>query len=140
LIAPGLATLLAMSYTVVNLKEVEDLAPRFGLAPNLESRFAKGALELEHLGLSYFRLAPGFRQPFGHRHGEQEEVYVVVSGSVRMKVEDEIVALHAWDAIRVPGPMARCPEAGPNGAELLVVGAPLMASSDAEMLKDWWTD
>ena len=129
-----------MSHTVVNLREVEDLAPRFGFAPNLESRFAKGPLGLENLGLSYFRLAPGFRQPFGHRHAEQEEVYVVVSGSIRMKVEDEIVELHAWDAIRVPRETARCPEAGPNGAELLVVGAPLTASSDAELLRDWWTD
>ena len=129
-----------MSHKVVNLREVEDLAPRFGLAPNLESRFAKGALGLENLGLSYFRLAPGFRQPFGHRHAEQEEVYVVVSGSVRLKVEDEIVELHAWDAIRVPADIARCPEAGPNGAELLVVGAPLTQSSDAEVLQDWWTD
>lgn len=129
-----------MSPTVVNLREVDDMAPRFGLAPNLESRFARGALGLENLGLSYFRLAPGFRQPFGHRHAEQEEVYVVVSGNIRMKVEDEIVELHAWDAIRVPREMARCPEAGSNGAELLVVGAPLTASSDAEMLPDWWTD
>ena len=129
-----------MSYTVVNLREVDDLAPQFGLAPNLESRFAKRALGLENLGLSYFRLAPGFRQPFGHRHGEQEEVYVVVSGSVRMKVDDDIVELSTWDAIRVPGPAARCPEAGPNGAEMIVVGAPLMERSDAEVLDDWWTD
>jgi uncharacterized cupin superfamily protein len=129
-----------VSYTIVNLKEVDDLAPRFGLAPNLESRFAKRALGLENLGLSYFRLAPGFRQPFGHRHGEQEEVYVVVSGSVRMKVDDEIVELSAWDAIRVPGAAARCPEGGPNGAELIVVGAPLVERSDTEMLDDWWTD
>ena len=129
-----------MSHTVVNLREVDDMAPRFGLAPNLESRFAKAALGLENLGLSYFRLAPGFRQPFGHRHAEQEEVYVVVSGSIRMKVEDEIVELHAWDAIRVPAETARCPEAGPNGAELLVIGAPLTASQDAEVLRDWWTD
>lgn len=129
-----------MSHTVVNLREVDDMAPRFGLAPNLESRFARRALGLENLGLSYFRLAPGFRQPFGHRHAEQEEVYVVVSGSIRMKVGDEIVELHAWDAIRIPTETARCPEAGPNGAELLVVGAPLTAGSDAEVLPGWWTD
>ncbi len=129
-----------MSYTVVNLKEVEDLAPGFGLAPNLESRFAKGALELQSFGLSYFRLAPGFRQPFGHRHREQEEVYVVVSGSVRMKVDDEIVELSAWDAIRVPADAVRCPEGGPNGAELIAVGAPLTEPTDAELLRDWWTD
>ena len=129
-----------MSHTVVNLREVDDMAPRFGLSPNLESRFARRALELENLGMSYFRLAPGFREPFGHRHGEQEEVYVVVTGSVRMKVDDEIVELRAWDAIRVPGSSTRCPEAGPNGAELVVVGAPLTDTNDAEMIPDWWTD
>ena len=129
-----------MSHTIVNLREVDDMAPRFGLSPNLESRFARRALELENLGMSYFRLAPGFREPFGHRHGEQEEVYVVVTGSVRMKVDDEIVELRAWDAIRVPGSSTRCPEAGPNGAELVVVGAPLTDTNDAEMIPDWWTD
>ena len=129
-----------MSHAVVNLREVDDMAPRFGLSPNLESRFAKHALELEHLGLSYFRLAPGFREPFGHRHAEQEEVYVVVSGNLRMKIEDEIVELDAWDAVRVPSATTRCPEAGPNGAEIIVVGAPLTAQNDAEMIQDWWTD
>ena len=128
-----------MSHTVVNLREVDDMAPRFGLSPNLESRFARRALGLENLGLSYFRLAPGFREPFGHRHGEQEEVYVVVTGSVRMKVDDEIVELKAWDAIRVAGSSTRCPEAGPNGAEIVVVGAPLTDVNDAEMIADWWT-
>ena len=127
-----------MSYTVVNLKDVEDMAPKFGLSPNIEARFAKKSLELENQGMSYFRIAPGFRQPFGHRHGPQEEVYVVVSGSVRMKLEDEIVELRSWDAIRVPGSVTRCYEGGPNGAELIVVGAPLEEASDAELLKDWW--
>jgi hypothetical protein len=65
-------------YTIVNLKEVEDQAPRFGLSPNVESRFATVPLELENSGISYQRLAPGFRQPFGHRHRLQEEIYVVV--------------------------------------------------------------
>ena len=128
-----------MGYTIANLKEVEDLAPRFGLSPHLESRFARRALELRNFGMSYFRLAPGYREPFGHRHAEQEEVYLVVTGSVRMKVDDEIVELHQWDAIRVPPEAARCPEAGPNGAELVVVGAPLTDPSDTKLLKGWWT-
>lgn len=131
---------MASDHDIVNIKEVEDLAPRFGLAPQLESRFAKGPLGLTRLGLSYFRLAPGFRQPFGHRHAEQEEVYVVLSGSVRMKVDDDVVELGALDAIRLPPEAMRCPEAGPNGAELLVAGAPLLEDSDAEMVSDWWTD
>ena len=89
-------------YTLVNLKEVEDQAPKFGYAPDLESRFARRALGLENSGISYFKAAPGFRVPFGHRHTEQEEVYVVVAGSARIKLDDEVVDLGAWDAVRVP--------------------------------------
>jgi mannose-6-phosphate isomerase-like protein (cupin superfamily) len=126
-------------YTVVNLKEVEDLAPSAGLAPNLEARFARKPLELEQSGLTYFRMAPGFREPFGHRHRTQEEIYVVVSGSMRMKLDDDIVELRAWDAIRIQPGTARAREAGPNGAEVLLFGAP-QAEGDAELLREWWTD
>jgi quercetin dioxygenase-like cupin family protein len=126
-------------YTVVNLKEVEDLAPKFGFAPNLESRFARRALGLENSGLSYFRLAPGFRTPFGHTHEQQEEIYLVVSGSARMKLDDEIVELNAWDAIRVAPQIARASEAGPNGAEIIAFGAPHV-EEDAQMLPEFWKD
>jgi hypothetical protein len=88
----------------LNLKEdVEDLAPKHGLAPNIESRFARVPLGLEQSGLSYYKMAPGFRLPFGHRHGEQEEIYVVLSGSARFKVDDDIVEMKALDVLRVPG-------------------------------------
>ena len=69
-------------YTLTNLKEIEDQAPKFGLAPNLEARFARTPLETDHLGVSYQRLAPDFRVPFGHKHGEQEEIYSI-SGTVK---------------------------------------------------------
>src|SRR5687768_12737894 len=73
-------------YTKVNLMtDVEDLAPKHGLGHGLESRFARGALELENQGLSYFRIAAGFRTPFGHSHSEQEEIYLVIDGSARVK-------------------------------------------------------
>ena len=130
-------------YTVQNLKEVEDSAPRFGYAPQLEARFAGAALGTEHSGLSYQRLLPGFRMPFGHTHDEQEEVYVVVSGSARAKVGDDVLELAQWDALRVPGEIMRAFEAGPNGCELLAFGAPSSGASpsaDAKMAPDWWTD
>src|SRR4051794_14773608 len=123
-------------YTLVNLKQVEDMAPKFGYAPNMESRFARRALELENSGLSYFRIAAGFRVPFGHRHAEQEEVYVLLSGSARVKVENEIVNLKAFDALRLPADTARGVEAGNEGAELLAFGAPNTENKDAEMLSD----
>jgi quercetin dioxygenase-like cupin family protein len=127
-------------YTLVNLREVEDQAPRFGLSPDLESRFARRALGLEQSGLSYFRIAPGFRLPFGHRHGEQEEVYLVVSGGARIKLEDEVVELGPLDCLRVPGSVTRGIEAGPDGAEIVAFGAPNTENKDAEMEPGWWSD
>ena len=125
-------------YTLVNLLEVEDQAPRFGFAPNVEARYARVPLELENSGVSHFRFAPGFRMPFGHRHTEQEEVYVVVRGSALMKLEDELVELREWDAIRVAGPTTRGIEAGPDGVELLAFGAPNTENNDAELEPDFW--
>lgn len=127
-------------YTKRNLKAVEDMAPKFGLSPGLESRFARVPLELEHQGLTYYRIAPDFRTPFGHRHSEQEEVYVVVAGSARVKIDDEVVDLERWDAIRIPAATTRCLEGGPEGAEVIAVGAPNTQNKDAEVLPGWWED
>jgi mannose-6-phosphate isomerase-like protein (cupin superfamily) len=127
-------------YTLVNLRDVEDMAPKFGFAPNVEARFARKPLELDQSGVSYFRIAPEFRMPFGHRHETQEEVYLVVSGSARIKVDDEIVELKAWDAIRVPPDTTRGMEGGPEGAEIVAFGAPTDDNRDAEMVQDWWND
>jgi mannose-6-phosphate isomerase-like protein (cupin superfamily) len=129
------------SYTLVNLKsDVEDMAPKFGMGEGLESRFARRSLELEKSGLSYFRVGPDYRLPFGHHHGDQEEVYVVVSGSARMKLDDEFVELRQWDAIRVPPEVTRGFESGPDGAEILAFGAPSNENADVEMVQNWWTD
>ena len=125
-------------YTVVNLKEVEDQAPKFGYAPDLESRFARKALGLEKSGISYFKAAPGFRIPFGHHHSDQEEIYVVVAGSARIKLGDEIVDLGMWDAVKVPPEMTRGMEGGPDGAEILAFGAPSHENADAQMVRDFW--
>ena len=125
-------------YSVVNLKQVEDQAPKFGYAPHLQSRFARKALGLENSGISHFTIAPGFRVPFGHHHADQEEVYVVVAGSARIKLGDEIVDLGAWDAVRVPPEVTRGMEAGPDGAEVLAFGAPSNENADAQMVRDFW--
>jgi mannose-6-phosphate isomerase-like protein (cupin superfamily) len=128
------------THTAVNLKDVEDQAPRYGLSPDLEARFARNALEAEALGLSYQRFAPGFRTPFGHRHEAQEELYVVVSGSGRIKLDDDVLELRQWDTVRIAAATMRCFEAGPDGAELLVLGGPVRGANDAEMVPGWWSD
>jgi mannose-6-phosphate isomerase-like protein (cupin superfamily) len=129
------------SYTLINLKtDVEDMAPKFGMGPGLESRFARRPLGLEQSGLSYFRVEPNYRFPFGHHHEDQEEVYLVLSGSARMKLDDDIVELGQWDAVRVPAEVTRGFESGPDGAEILAFGAPSNENKDVQMVQDWWTD
>ena len=102
-------------YTKINLKQdVEDMAKRFDLSPGLESRFARKPLELERSGVSYYKIAPSFRTPFGHKHGEQEEVYVVVSGSARLKLDDDVQELAQWDAVRVAAQRCAASRAAPT--------------------------
>jgi len=126
-------------YTKQNLRDVENQGPRYGMPAGLDARFARGALGGETLGLSLMKLAPNFRIPFGHKHAEQEEVYVVLRGSARIKVDEQIVELTEMDAIRLGKDTMRDVEAGPEGVEYLAFGAgddPL----DAEMVQGWWHD
>ena len=130
-------------YTKKNLKaDIADSAERWELAPNVEARFGSGDLGLEKLAFSYQRYGPGFRLPFGHKHKEQEEVYVVTAGSGRMKLEDEIIEIEQWDAIRVPADVMRGVEGGDDGLELLAIGAPKSGDprEDAEPVPGWWSD
>jgi mannose-6-phosphate isomerase-like protein (cupin superfamily) len=127
-------------YTKKNLKQdVENAAPKFDMPEEMEARFARRAIGGETLGLSHFTLAPNFRIPFGHKHEGQEEVYVIVRGSARVKVEDEIVELGQWDAIRFDTNTMRNVEAGPDGVEYIAFGAG-DDPTDAEMTPGWWSD
>ena len=133
-----------MPFTLRNLKEdLEDVGSNFDGSPGLEFRLATRALELESSGLGYQRIPPGYRFPYGHTHREQEEVYVVLGGSGRIKLDDKIVELRKWDAVRVAPGTWRGYEAGPEGLEILVIGAPNLGATpreDVEGRRDWWTD
>jgi mannose-6-phosphate isomerase-like protein (cupin superfamily) len=131
-------------FTHRNLKrDLEDVGSNFDGSPDLEFRLATRALRLERSGLGYQRIPPGYRFPYGHNHREQEEVYLVLDGSGRMKLDEEIVELEKWDAVRVPPGTWRGYEAGPEGLELLVIGAPHLGENprdDVEGERDWWSD
>ena len=131
-----------MPFTRRNLRgDLEDLGSNFDGAPGLEFRAATEALGLERSGLTYQRVPPDYRFPYGHTHATQEEVYVVVGGGGRMAVDDEVIELRQWDAVRVPPGSWRGYEAGPEGLELLVVGAPNLGDDprgDVEGTRDWW--
>ena len=128
-----------MSYTKLNLAEdVENSAEKFGMGDVLAAHFARKDLEATQLGVSLQRLKPNQRMPFGHRHEKQEEVYVVVGGSGRIKVGDDIVNVARWDAVRVAPEVMRALEAGSDGLEVVAVGAPGVPDTEQEM--GWWTD
>jgi len=124
-------------YTHVNLDDdVEDVAPRFGLGEMGEARFANRALGTLGTGVSHQRLRPNVRQAFGHRHQHAEEVVVVLAGSGRVKIDDEIRDVRALDAIRFAPDSARAFEAGPEGLDLLVFGA--KSPGDAVVDPTFW--
>ena len=125
-------------YTLKKLTDIEDSAPKSGFGDVQEARFAKDALDAEDTGLSYHCLKAKQRQPFAHKHDRAEEVYVVVAGSGRMKLDDEVVELHALDAIRVAPEVTRAFEAGPSGLDLLAFGR--RRDGDGEVLMGWWAD
>jgi mannose-6-phosphate isomerase-like protein (cupin superfamily) len=133
-----------MPFTQKNLRDdLEDVGSNFDGPPDLEFRHASKALGLEHCGLSYQRIPPGYRFPYGHTHRTQEEAYVVLRGSGRMKLDDEVVDIRERDVVRVPPGTWRGYEAGPDGLELLVFGAPSLGDKlreDVEGRRDWWAD
>ncbi len=127
-----------MSYTVKNLRETTDSAPKFGLGELGEAHFPREELGAETVGLAYQVLKPGKRQAFGHRHEEAEEVYVVLSGGGRVRLDDEIVEIGALDAIRVEPRVTRAFEAGPEGMAWMVFGP--HHEKDGELDREFWTD
>jgi mannose-6-phosphate isomerase-like protein (cupin superfamily) len=126
-----------MSYTKKNLRDVEDSAVKFGLSDAQEARFARRDLAAEQTGLTHLIIKPGRREPFAHRHRDAEEVYVVLAGSGRVKLDNEIVDLTELDAVRVGPGTTRQLQAGRDGLEVLIVGAHV--EGDVEQVSDFWT-
>ncbi len=126
------------AYTKLNLRELENSAEKAGLASAMEARFARGPLGCERSGLSLQRIAPNERQPWGHRHHDSEEIYVVVEGSGRASLDGEVVELRRWDAVRVAPSTMRAFEAGPDGLEFLAFGAGTSGLADVEAEPGWW--
>jgi mannose-6-phosphate isomerase-like protein (cupin superfamily) len=125
-------------YEIKNLREVKDMAVKHGFSETQEARFPRSDLGAETTGLAYHVVRPGKRQAFAHRHDEAEEVSVVLSGSGRVKLDDEVVEIGPMDAIRIAPRVTRAFEAGPDGLELLVFGP--HHAGDSEMVQGFWAD
>jgi mannose-6-phosphate isomerase-like protein (cupin superfamily) len=126
-----------MSYTIKNLRDVEDAAAKFGFGDLQEARFPREDLDSETIGFLHLRLKAGKRQPFAHRHNEAEEIYLVLSGAGRVKLDDDVVEIGPQDAIRVAPGTTRAFEAGDDDLVLLAFGP--RHEGDAEVVKDFWS-
>src|SRR5688500_18504310 len=126
------------SYTRKSLTEAKDPAPDFDDGELQEARFATGDLDAESTGVSHLRVKTGTRHGVDQRHDEAEEVYVVVGGSGRVKLDDEIVELGPLDALRVAPGVTRQFEGGAEGIELIAFGP--RHDGDGEVVPGWWSD
>jgi mannose-6-phosphate isomerase-like protein (cupin superfamily) len=122
-------------WTKTNFDDLRDVSPQDA---RMQWRFARDALRSPELGVSRFTYEPGARMPWGHRHREQEEAYVVVAGSGRAKLDDEVVGLTAWDVLRVAPAVVRSFEAGPEGLDLICIGGRKPKEGDTERVPDLW--
>lgn len=125
-------------FTIKNLDEIEDSAA--GRGNGIEARFARKHIQSEHLGVSHFRYGAGVRSPMAHSHREQEEVYVVLSGSGRVRLDDEVHELRRFDVVRVSPETVRAFEAGDEGLELLAVGNDRPEGGDGVLSEPAWVD
>src|SRR5215207_9874695 len=125
-----------MGYDKVNLGEVTDAAAEHGLGELQEARFPREVVGTEASGLAHIKVKPGQRQPFAHRHGQAEELHVILSGSGTMKIDDALVPVGPLDVVRVDPASARGFEAGAEGLEYLVFSP--RHGGDAEIVKDFW--
>ncbi len=129
-----------MDYSIKNLRQVEDSAAKHGYSEMGEARFANSELEAENTGLAYHVLRPNKRQAFAHRHDKAEEIYVVLSGSGRIKLDDEVVELETMDAERLAPSVVRALEAGPDGLELLAFGPRHQADGEILPIDGFWKE
>jgi len=129
---------MAPRYTHKNLLQVEDAAPKIGLSEWQESRFATSDLDAAETGVTHHRFKPGQRQGFAHSHERAEELYVVLAGSGRVKLDEDVLELAPLDALRLAPDVLRSWEAGPDGLEVLAFGS--RHEGDAQFVPGWWTD
>jgi mannose-6-phosphate isomerase-like protein (cupin superfamily) len=125
-----------MRYAKKNLRDVEDSALKYGIGDTQEARFPRTDLGAEQTGLNFLIVKPGQREAFAHRHREAEEIYVVLAGSGRVKLDDDLVDLAPLDAIRVSPGTTRSFEAGSDGLDVLIFGPRF--EGDGETVQDFW--
>lgn len=123
-------------FTLLNLQDLENMSVKYGHGQDMEARFATKPLELKEMGLGYQKVLPNRTIPFKHKHEQQEEIYIVLSGEGQMHLDDEALEVKPLDAVRVAAEVVRTVSAGPDGLEIIIVGAPLGDTNDTVMIRD----
>jgi len=125
-------------YAKINFDDVKDMNAEYGMQEVGEARYLRDDVGAESVGVTLYRMKPGKRTGFGHRHEQVEELYIVLSGGGRIKIDDDLVELRPLDVVRVAPKHVRELEAGADGLELLATGGHI--AGDGEMIQNWWTD
>jgi uncharacterized cupin superfamily protein len=93
-------------------------------------------LKATRLGARLWRLSPG-QASTRHRHSETEELYVVLEGTGRLRIDEDILTLAPLSAALVePGSVRQVFNDTETEALWLVVGAPLEAANTLEMSEE----
>jgi uncharacterized cupin superfamily protein len=127
-----------MGYGKKNLRDVADSAAEHGLSETQEARFPRQEVGAEQTGMNFLTVKPGRREAFAHRHETAEEMYVVLAGSGRLKLDEELVELSSLDVVRVSPGVTRSFEAGPDGLEVLIFGPHV--EGDGELVDGFWSE
>jgi len=125
-------------FTIVNADEVED-AYADSDVPG-EFRALSKALGTEQVAVTLIRVPPhsDFEQGSGHRHEQQEELYIVGRGTLTMRFGDEVRELSAGSVVRVPPETVRSHRnLGDEPVELWAVSRRI-ENSDSEKVEDFW--
>ena len=125
-------------YAIVNLLEIDDSLQ--GRAPGMEGRFGRALLGSRDIGVTHWRYAPNTRNQVSHSHREQEEAYIVVAGSGRVRLDDEVRELRQWDVVRIAPAVVRAFESGSDGLDLIAIGGPKPEGGDGVMSDSPWPD
>jgi mannose-6-phosphate isomerase-like protein (cupin superfamily) len=125
-------------YEIVHADEVEDVYA--GTDVPGEFRSLTGALGAEQVAVTLIRVPPhsDFEQGTGHYHQEIEELYVIASGTLTMRLGDDVHQVRPGSVVRVSPTTPRSHRnEGDEPVEIWAVSRRL-GHGDAVKLDDFW--
>jgi mannose-6-phosphate isomerase-like protein (cupin superfamily) len=129
-------------YTVVRRDEAFDAMseyPGFG-----EMRFYTQAANAEQVAITWRSMPAGTggRGSYGHRHSDQEEIYLVVAGNLTFKVGEDVFEVGPHTAVRVASDAYRSVHNdSAEDAEMVICSVRAdEAGAEPEMTPDFWPE